>query len=139
MSHKAESASATLEVATSSRSQMVDITAKVREAVRQAGAESGICVVYMPHTTAGITINESADPAVAADILEHLEKLVPQGRYRHREGNADSHIKASLMGSSVSIILEGGELALGTWQGVFLCEFDGPRRRRVKVKVVPDA
>jgi secondary thiamine-phosphate synthase enzyme len=139
MNHKPKIASATLEVATSSRSQMVDITAKVRETVRQAEVESGKCLVYVPHTTAGITINESADPAVAADILEHLEKLVPQGRYRHREGNADSHIKASLMGFSLTIILEGGELVLGTWQGIFLCEFDGPRKRRVKVKVIPDA
>jgi secondary thiamine-phosphate synthase enzyme len=128
---------ATLEIATSSRSQMVDITAKVREAARRSGISDGICVVYVPHTTAGITINESADPAVAADILEHLEKLVPQGRYRHREGNADSHIKAGLMGFSLTLIVEGGDLALGTWQGIFLCEFDGPRRRRVKVKVIP--
>jgi secondary thiamine-phosphate synthase enzyme len=125
------------EVSTSSRSQMVDITAKVREAVKQAGAGEGICVICVPHTTAGITVNESADPAVAADILEHLEKLVPQGRYRHREGNADSHIKASLMGFSLTLILAGGEPVLGTWQGVFLCEFDGPRKRRVMVRVIP--
>ncbi len=128
---------ATLEVATSSRSQMLDITSQVREAVRQAGVGSGVCFVYVPHTTAGVTINESADPAVAADILGHLEKLVPQGGYRHREGNADSHIKASIMGSSVSLVVEDGDLVLGTWQGVFLCEFDGPRRRRVRVKVIP--
>lgn len=126
------------EVTTSSRSQMVDITARVRETAKQAGVGEGICVIYVPHTTAGITINESADPAVAADILEHLEKLVPQGRYRHREGNADSHIKAGLMGFSQTLILAGGDLALGTWQGIFFCEFDGPRRRRVWVKVVPD-
>jgi secondary thiamine-phosphate synthase enzyme len=139
MSQKQGMARSSFEVSTSSRSQMVDITAKVREAVRQTGVESGLCVVYVPHTTAGITINESADPAVAADILEKLEELVPRGRYRHREGNADSHIKASMMGFSVDLILEGGDPVLGTWQGVFLCEFDGPRRRRVEVKVTPDA
>lgn len=128
--------SGSFEVATSSRSQMLDITGKVREVLRQSGVQDGICVVYVPHTTAGVTINENADPAVAADILEHLGKLVPQGRYRHREGNADSHIKASMMGFSQVLLVEGGDLSLGTWQGVFFCEFDGPRRRRVQVKVV---
>ena len=128
----------TFEVPTSSRSQMIDITARVQEIVRRSGITEGICVVYVPHTTAGITVNENADPAVAADILEHLEKLVPQGRYRHGEGNADSHIKAGLMGFSLTLILERGALDLGTWQGIFLCEFDGPRRRQVRVKVIPD-
>lgn len=127
-----------LEVSTASRSQLVDITGKVREVVRRSGIAGGVCLVYVPHTTAGITINENADPDVARDILEHLEKLVPPGGgYRHREGNADSHIKASIMGFSQAIPVEGGDLSLGTWQGVFLCEFDGPRRRRVKVKVIP--
>ena len=130
--------SGSFEVPTSSRSQMVDITGKVREEVRRSGVSDGICVVYVPHTTAGVTVNENADPAVAADILEHLAKLVPQGRYRHREGNADSHIKASLMGFSQVLLVEGGDLSLGTWQGVFFCEFDGPRRRRVQVKVICD-
>ncbi|MBC7231116.1 MAG: YjbQ family protein [Actinobacteria bacterium] len=130
-------AAAVFEVSTSSRAQMMDITAKVREAVRRAGINEGICVVYVPHTTAGVTVNENADPAVATDILEHLEKLVPRGGYRHREGNADSHIKASMMGFSQIIPVESGDLALGTWQGVFLCEFDGPRRRRVRVEVIP--
>ncbi len=127
----------TFEVTTSSRSQMVDITKKVREAVRRAGVREGVCVVYVPHTTAGVTVNESADPAVAQDILEHLEKLVPRGRYRHREGNADAHIKASMMGFSQALPVEGGDLSLGTWQGIFLCEFDGPRRRSAKVAVIP--
>jgi secondary thiamine-phosphate synthase enzyme len=136
MDEKPKIEDTTLEISTSSRSQMVDITAKVREAVRQSGIGNGVCVVYVPHTTAGITVNENADPDVAADILEQLERLVPQGKYRHREGNADSHIKASLMGFSLTLLLEGGDIALGTWQGVFLCEFDGPRRRRVKVKVM---
>ncbi|NPV59677.1 MAG: YjbQ family protein [Actinobacteria bacterium] len=127
----------TFEVSTSARGQMVDITAKVREAVRRAGVEEGVCVVYVPHTTAGVTVNESADPAVAADILEHLERLVPRGRYRHREGNADAHIKASMMGFSQALPVESGDLSLGTWQGIFLCEFDGPRRRRIMVTVIP--
>lgn len=130
-------ASGSFEVSTSSRSEMTDITGRVREVVRGAGISDGLCVVYIPHTTAGVTINENADPAVAADILEHLEKLVPKrGGYRHREGNADSHIKASMMGFSQTLLLEGGDIVLGTWQGVFLCEFDGPRRRRVRVKVI---
>jgi secondary thiamine-phosphate synthase enzyme len=130
-------ASGSFEVSTSSRSEMVDITGRVREVVRGADISDGLCVIYIPHTTAGVTINENADPAVAADILEHLEKLVPKGGgYRHREGNADSHIKASMMGFSQTLLLEGGDIVLGTWQGVFLCEFDGPRRRRVKVKVI---
>ncbi len=137
MGEKPEIQEAAFEVLTSSRSQMIDITERVQRKVRGMGVTNGICIVYVPHTTVGITVNESADPAVAADILEHLEKLVPQGRYRHREGNADSHIKASLMGSSVTLILDRGALELGTWQGIFLCEFDGPRKRWVKVKVVP--
>lgn len=126
------------ELSTASRSQMVDITSKVREIVRQSDVSDGLCVVYVPHTTAGVTVNESADPAVAADILEHLGKLVPQGRYRHREGNADSHIKASLMGFSQVLLVEGGDIFLGTWQGIFFCEFDGPRRRQVRVEVIHD-
>ncbi|MDY6796928.1 MAG: secondary thiamine-phosphate synthase enzyme YjbQ [Actinomycetota bacterium] len=129
--------SVSFEVPTSSRSHMVDITAGVREAVRGTGFTDGLCVVYVPHTTAGVTINENADPDVAADILDQLEKLVPRGGYRHREGNADSHIKASLMGFSATLLVEGGDIVLGTWQGVFLCEFDGPRSRRVRVKVIP--
>jgi len=137
MGEEPEIQEAVFEVLTSSRSQMIDITERVQRKVRGMGVTDGICIVYVPHTTVGITVNESADPAVAADILEHLEKLVPQGRYRHREGNADSHIKASLMGSSVTLILDRGALELGTWQGIFLCEFDGPRKRWVKVKVVP--
>jgi secondary thiamine-phosphate synthase enzyme len=127
----------TIEVSTASRSQLVDITSMVREVVRKTGVRDGMCLVYVPHTTAGITINEAADPAVAADILGHLEKLVPRGGgYRHREGNADAHIKASLTGFSASVPMAGGDLELGTWQGIFLCEFDGPRRRKVKVRVI---
>lgn len=124
------------EVSTGTRAQLVDITSRVREVVRGSGVREGICQVYIPHTTAGVTVNEAADPDVAADILEHLERLVPRGRYRHREGNADAHIKASLVGFSAALPVFGGDLALGTWQGVFLCEFDGPRRRRVWVTVL---
>ncbi|MBC7253546.1 MAG: YjbQ family protein [Actinobacteria bacterium] len=124
------------EVSTAGRSQMVDITSRVREVVRRSGVEEGVCQVYIPHTTAGVTVNEAADPDVAADILEHLERLVPRGRYRHREGNADAHIKAGLVGFSALLPVSGGDLALGTWQGIFLCEFDGPRRRRVTVTVL---
>lgn len=124
------------EVSTGTRSQLVDVTSRIRGVVRESGVREGICQIYIPHTTAGVTINESADPDVAADILEHLERLVPRGRYRHREGNADAHIKASLVGFSASLPVTGGDVALGTWQGIFLCEFDGPRRRRVRVTVL---
>jgi secondary thiamine-phosphate synthase enzyme len=124
------------EVQTGSRAQLVDITNRVRDGLRQSGVSRGICVVYVPHTTAGLTVNENADPAVAADILEQMEKLAPRGRYRHREGNADAHIKASLTGFSLVMLVEDGDLVLGTWQGIFLCEFDGPRKRRVMVQVI---
>lgn len=127
------------EVRTGARSQLVDITSRVREAVRKTGMREGLCQVYIPHTTAGVTVNEAADPDVAADILEHLERLVPRGSYRHREGNADAHIKASLVGFSATLPVAGGDLALGTWQGIFLCEFDGPRLRRVVVSVLGSA
>ena len=124
------------EVRTQQREQMVDITAEVAAAVREAGVGSGQVLVYCPHTTAGLTVNEAADPDVRADIIDGLRRLVPKsGGWRHAEGNADAHLKASLMGSSVTVPLEGGKLALGTWQGVFLCEFDGPRRRTVRVCV----
>ena len=123
-----------IKVRTGARAEMVDITPSVRQAVSKAGIIDGVCLVYVPHTTAGITINEGADPAVCTDMLRKLGELVPQGdRYRHLEGNADSHIKASLMGSSVNIMVENGRLVLGTWQKVFFCEFDGPRSRNVYV------
>ena len=123
-------------VKTSARSEMVDVTSSVQKEISKAGVSNGICVVYVPHTTAGITINEGADPAVCRDIIGKLNELVPpDAGYRHMEGNADSHIKASLMGSSVSVIVENGRLVLGTWQKIFFCEFDGPRSRKVYVKV----
>ncbi len=119
---------------TSSRSEMQDITGAVQSAVTESGLREGWCVAYVPHTTAGITINEGADPAVCQDILGKLNDLVPAGAgYRHLEGNADSHVKASLMGSSVTVLVENARLVLGTWQRIFFCEFDGPRTRKVYV------
>jgi len=118
------------------RAEFIKIDAQVEEAIRESGAKEGVCYIYVPHTTAGVTINEGADPAVAEDILAKLDELVPRhARYAHTEGNADSHIKATLMGSSAVVLIEGGRPALGTWQSIFFCEFDGPRRRRVLVKV----
>ena len=127
----------TLHVSTRSRAELIDITAQVQDLVRSSEVSEGICLVYVPHTTAGVTINEGADPDVRRDILEQLERLVPEdGRYHHLEGNADAHIKASLLGSSVLVPISGGRLSLGTWQAIFLAEFDGPRRRRVLVQVM---
>ena len=126
-----------IEVRTQRREEMVDITAEVAAAVREAGTVSGHVFVYCPHTTAGLTINEAADPDVRTDILGGLERLVPRtGGWRHAEGNADAHIKASLMGSSVLIPFKDGRLVLGTWQGVYFCEFDGPRTRNVIVNIL---
>jgi len=124
-------------VKTGSRVEMADITPFVRSEVLRSGVTSGVCVVYVPHTTAGVTINEGADPDVCTDILTQLNKLVPPDmECRHIEGNSDSHIKASLMGSSVSVIIDQGNLVLGTWQKIFFCEFDGPRSRKVLVKII---
>ncbi len=128
---------ATVSVKTRSRTEMVDITSSVQKEVSNSGIAEGLCVVYVPHTTAGVTINEGADPAVCTDILRKLNELVPPNDgYRHMEGNADSHIKASIMGSSVTVIVEKGRLVLGTWQKIFFCEFDGPRSRRAYVKAL---
>ncbi len=128
----------TVSVKTNARKQMLDVTAEVRKAVSESGIEDGMVVAYVPHTTAGITINENADPDVCRDILSHLGKLVPADKnFRHVEGNSDAHIQASLMGSSVMVIVESGKLVLGTWQSVFFCEFDGPRTRKLHFKVLP--
>ncbi len=128
-----------LEIKTSARNQLVDITSSVRSFLKSEDVSSGVLVVYVPHTTCGITINENADPAVKEDILSFLEKLVPvSGGYRHAEGNSDAHIKSSMIGSSVTVLVESGSLVLGTWQGVYLAEFDGPRKRSVLLKVVAD-
>jgi secondary thiamine-phosphate synthase enzyme len=121
-----------LVVSTTARSEMVDVTGRLRRFVGEEGVAEGRLTVFVPHTTAGVTINEHADPAVAEDMLDHLETMVPWERgWRHAEGNSAAHIKASLCGSSVVVIVSGGGLELGTWQGVFLCEFDGPRKRHL--------
>ncbi len=126
-----------ISVSTRSRNQMVDITGQVGSIVSQSGIDNGDVIVYCPHTTAGITINENADPSVPHDILMMLSELVPEGHsgFRHSEGNADSHCKSSLVGCSKQILVKGGSLELGTWQGIFFCEFDGPRSRTVLVQV----
>ena len=127
----------TISIRTSSRMEMLDITGMVQKEIKEADITDGLCICYVPHTTAGITINEGADPAVCQDIIEKLDELVPRaGRYRHLEGNADSHIKGTIVGSSVSIIVDKGRLVLGTWQRIFFCEFDGPRTRKIFIKVM---
>ena len=129
--------SKTMQVRTNSQKQFVNITSEVQSAVRDSGVENGICVVYVPHTTAGVTINEAADPSVVKDIQSKLTELVPRrGNYAHAEGNADAHIQTSVVGPSVTLIIESGRIALGTWQGIFFCEFDGPRRRTFMVQTV---
>lgn len=127
-----------LEVQTSSRTQLIDITSQVKAFLRNVAISSGIIVVYVPHTTCGITINENADPSVKEDISAFLSSIIPfEGTYSHAEGNSDAHIKASITGSSVTIIVESGALILGTWQGIFLAEYDGPRKRSILIKVIP--
>ena len=127
-------------VRTSERCQLVDITAQVRKAVREAGVRDGLCLVWCPHTTAGITVNENADPDVPADLLMGLARVVDsRWPFRHGEGNSDAHLKSSLVGCERTLAVRGGELRLGTWQGIWFCEFDGPRTRRVEVTVLGDA
>ncbi|MBM4273965.1 MAG: YjbQ family protein [Deltaproteobacteria bacterium] len=126
----------TLSVRTNTSTEFIDITSQVREVVRQSGFSEGVCHVFVPHTTAGVTINESADPNVKADILMVLNKLISDKEsYRHLEGNSPAHIKASIIGPQVTVIISGSRLLLGTWQGIFFCEFDGPRSRKVYVKI----
>jgi len=126
-------------VSTKARVEFRDITEEVQATVKSSGIESGICHVVVPHTTAAITVNENADPSVAADITTQLEAIVPKdGVYRHMEGNAPAHIKASLVGNFETLLVEGGKLVLGTWQGIFFCEFDGPRNRTILIKIMPD-
>jgi secondary thiamine-phosphate synthase enzyme len=126
-----------IEIRTSRRVELKPITSQVSQILRESQLSNGLCLIYVPHTTAGVTINENADPDVAADLEETLARMVPaKGAYRHREGNADAHVKASLVGSSVTVLVQDGELILGTWQGVFFCEFDGPRSRSVYVKLI---
>ena len=125
-------------VRTSQRCEMIEITDLVQAAVKSAKVRTGFVVVFVPHTTAGVTINENADPDVKHDVLAKLERLIPKDEpfYRHAEGNSDSHLKASMMGFSVTLLVEDRKLQLGTWQGVQFCEFDGPRNREVRIKVV---
>jgi len=124
-----------IEVKTQAKEELIDITARIREEVFSSNILSGICCVYIPHTTAGVTINENADPSVMEDILMTLRKIVPDSLpYRHSEGNSPAHVKACLVGTSANILIEEAQLSLGTWQGVFFCEFDGPRSRRVFIK-----
>lgn len=127
-----------LEVQSQSKEEFIDITGKAREFAASSGASNGLLLIYVPHTTAAMTVNENADPSVKKDVISTLKKIIPDSLpYSHLEGNSPAHIKASLVGSSVSLIVEEGELALGTWQGIFFCEFDGPRRRKVYMKVLP--
>lgn len=119
---------------------MIDITSQVRSFVKQSSIRGGICVVFTPHTTAAITINENADPDVKSDVLRKLTEVFPQrDNYDHSEGNSDSHIKSSLVGCSETIIIDSGSLLLGTWQGIYFCEFDGPRSREFYVKIQPSS
>lgn len=124
-------------IRTEHQSQFIEITAQIREIIREKRLQSGICQIFIPHTTAGITINENADPDVVHDILAQLDKIVPQhNNYRHGEGNSAAHIKAMLSGFSLQLIVENGHLLLGTWQGIYFCEYDGPRTRKVIVKLI---
>ncbi len=128
-----------INVRSSQRSEFIDITEKINEVIKETGIVSGICYVYVPHTTAAVTINEGADPSVHRDIQNALTRLVPQEmNYSHREGNADAHIKSSIIGTSQLVIIDEGRLVLGTWQAVYFCEFDGPRHRRVTLKLIAD-
>ncbi len=126
----------TLTVRTGSQTEFIDITFQVAEAVRGSGVTEGLCHLFVPHTTAAVTINENADPTVRADILMVLNKIISDREaYRHLEGNSPAHIKASLVGPDLTVIITGGRLLLGTWQGIFFCEFDGPRTRKVHIKI----
>ena len=125
-------------VQTRARCEMLDITDKVQRRIAMERIREGMAIVYVPHTTAAVTINENADPDVKHDLLKKLETLIPQGEsyYKHGEGNSDSHVKTSLVGNSVTVLVEGGKLLLGTWQGIQLCEFDGPRTRKFILKLI---
>ncbi len=131
-------ASEIVDVRTTTRIETIDITSLVRSAVRKSGVDTGIACVFCPHTTAGLTIQENSDPRVRSDLAEHLSKLVPHdGAFANADNNTDAHIKSSLVGASLSLIVEAGKPVLGTWQAVYFCEFDGPRSRRIHIKVVP--
>lgn len=126
-----------LKIKTPSRTAMIDITSKIQDVVSKEGKKSGICHIFVPHTTAGLTINENADPDVVDDILKEVNKLVPfEDGYKHSEGNSAAHIKASMFGFSLQIIIEEAQMMLGRWQGIYFCEFDGPRNREIYIKVI---
>jgi len=128
-----------LTLRTGNRMELLDITDSLAKVVRDSKVRSGLLTVFVPHTTAAVTINENADPSVQQDILQELNRLIPfQGPYRHTEGNSAAHVKSSLVNPSQMILIEDGKLALGTWQGVYFCEFDGPRTRKIWVKIIPD-
>ena len=126
-----------LGVQTNKQVELIDITKRVKEVIAKSGVMSGICVVFVPHTTAGVTINENADPDVIKDIIDTINKIVPSDTaYKHREGNSPAHIESSLFSSDLTVIIDNGALSLGVWQGIFFCEFDGPRNRKLFVKVL---
>ena len=128
-----------INVKSRARTELIDITENIQELLKEAGIASGIVYLYVPHTTAAVTINEGADPSVQRDILTLMNRMIPfDGDYLHKEGNSSAHIKASLIGASLSVMIDEGRLVLGTWQSVFFCEFDGPRHRRVAVKILND-
>jgi len=127
----------TFQLRTSRQTEFIDVTRSVQEAVKKTGVGEGVCIIFIPHTTAAVTINENADPSVVQDIIMELNQMVPfKDQYHHLEGNSPAHIKASMLGCSQTVFIESGKLALGTWQGIFFCEFDGPRNRNVYVKVI---
>lgn len=127
-----------IEVQSIRRTEAIEITDKIREIVKKSSINKGVCIVFIPHTTAAITINEDADPSVMKDVLNQLDKLIPSsGNYSHLEGNSNAHIKASIVGSDRKIIIENNDLKLGTWQGIFFLEFDGPRKREVFIEIIP--
>jgi secondary thiamine-phosphate synthase enzyme len=130
--------SVSLEVQTRASSELRDITAQVQQAVTSSGVQAGTCHLFVPHTTAGLTLNENWDPDVRGDLVRALTDLIPDVPYRHSEGNSPAHLMSTLVGVSATLLISEGHLVLGSWQGIYLAEFDGPRRRRVVVKVVPD-
>jgi len=125
----------TISVSTIRQEELIDITSQVSEVVEESGLKEGVVTCFVPHTTAGITINENADPSVVRDIIFALDRMIPDKGFTHREGNSTAHVKSSLLGSSIRILLQGGTLTLGTWQGIYFCEFDGPRDRRLVISV----
>ena len=128
-----------LSVKTRERTELIDITSNINQLIQKSGTDQGLCMIYVPHTTAAVTINESADPSVKSDILMVLNQIIPwEANYRHLEGNSPAHIKSTLVGSSELIAIENRRLILGTWQGIFFCEFDGPRTRKVDVRIMEE-